>query len=130
MCADTGSHCQPAGSRGTRAGRGAGSERGPARRAGGKGEGGDSMSGVSMPSRTGTSPAGCVRKNASHPRNRGAPALYRRPERKVTMTPETVDHLKSVYLVYAAASIGLTIWLARTLFKNGEVFLEEVFADN
>ena len=33
-------------------------------------------------------------------------------------------------LVYAAASLGLTIWLARTLFKNGEVFLEEVFADN
>jgi hypothetical protein len=46
------------------------------------------------------------------------------------MTPETADHLVSVYLVYACASIGLTIWLARTLFKNGEVFLEEVFADN
>jgi hypothetical protein len=40
------------------------------------------------------------------------------------------DHLITVYLVYAAASLGLTIWLARTLFKNGEVFLEEVFADN
>ncbi|HXU05597.1 MAG TPA: hypothetical protein VN903_31780 [Polyangia bacterium] len=35
----------------------------------------------------------------------------------------------AVYLVYAAASLGLTVWLARTLFKNGEVFLEEVFAD-
>jgi hypothetical protein len=46
------------------------------------------------------------------------------------MTPQTADHLMSVYLVYACASIGLTIWLARTLFKNGEVFLEEVFADN
>ena len=46
------------------------------------------------------------------------------------MTPETADHLMSVYLVYACASIGLTIWLARTLFKNGEVFLEDVFADN
>jgi hypothetical protein len=46
------------------------------------------------------------------------------------MDPETADHLISVYLVYACASIGLTIWLARTLFKNGEVFLEEVFADN
>jgi hypothetical protein len=42
----------------------------------------------------------------------------------------TTNHLISVYLVYAGASIGLTIWLARTLFKNGEVFLEEVFADN
>ena len=46
------------------------------------------------------------------------------------MTPETAENLLSVYLVYACASIGLTIYLARTLFKNGEVFLEEVFADN
>ena len=40
------------------------------------------------------------------------------------------NHLTTVYLVYAGASLLLTIWLARTLFKNGEVFLEEVFADN
>ncbi|HMF43163.1 MAG TPA: hypothetical protein VKQ32_20970 [Polyangia bacterium] len=46
------------------------------------------------------------------------------------MTPETANNLQSVYLVYVCASIGLTIWLARTLFKNGEVFLEDVFADN
>jgi hypothetical protein len=48
------------------------------------------------------------------------------------MTPEvtTGSFANVVYLVYAAASLGLTIWLARTLFKNGEVFLEEVFADN
>jgi hypothetical protein len=47
------------------------------------------------------------------------------------MTPDaTGNQLVIVYLAYAAASIGLTIWLARTLFKNGEVFLEEVFADN
>jgi hypothetical protein len=46
------------------------------------------------------------------------------------MTPETSTPLTVVYLAYAGASIGLTIWLARTLFKNGEVFLEEVFADN
>jgi hypothetical protein len=43
---------------------------------------------------------------------------------------ETSNHLVSVYLAYASASLGLTVWLARTLFKNGEVFLEEVFADN
>jgi hypothetical protein len=35
-----------------------------------------------------------------------------------------------VYAVYTGASLALTMWLARTLFKNGEVFLEEVFADN
>jgi hypothetical protein len=34
-----------------------------------------------------------------------------------------------VYAVYATVSVGLTLWLARTLFKNGEVFLEDVFAD-
>jgi hypothetical protein len=45
----------------------------------------------------------------------------------LTTTP---DHLTAVYLAYAAASIALTIWLARTLFKNGEVFLEDVFADH
>jgi hypothetical protein len=47
------------------------------------------------------------------------------------MTPTDLpNHLTTVYLAYAAASLSLTIWLARTLSKNGEVFLEEVFADN
>ncbi len=39
-------------------------------------------------------------------------------------------YLVPVYVVYASASIGLTIWLARTLFKNGSVFLRDVFAEN
>jgi hypothetical protein len=38
-------------------------------------------------------------------------------------------YLIAVYAAYAAISVGLTIWIARTLFKNGAVFLEEVFAD-
>src|SRR3954469_6375707 len=39
--------------------------------------------------------------------------------RTTTMTPDiTTNHLAAVYLVYAGASLGLTIWLARTLFKN------------
>jgi hypothetical protein len=46
------------------------------------------------------------------------------------MLTETANHLLVVYVVYTAASVALTVWLARTLFKNGEVFLEEVFADN
>ena len=46
------------------------------------------------------------------------------------MTPGSATHLTAVYLVYAGASIGLTFCLARTLFKNGEVFLEDVFGDN
>ncbi len=47
---------------------------------------------------------------------------------------DTVDNVGSylvlVYAVYATSSIGLTIWIARTLFKHGAVFLEDVFGDN
>ena len=32
-----------------------------------------------------------------------------------------------VYLPYAAIAITLTVWLARTLSRHGEVFLETVF---
>jgi hypothetical protein len=42
----------------------------------------------------------------------------------------TSSYLIAVYAAYAASSVGLTVWIARTLFKNGAVFLEEVFADN
>ena len=34
-----------------------------------------------------------------------------------------------VYLPYAAIAIVLTIWLARTLSRHGEVFLETVFPE-
>jgi hypothetical protein len=39
------------------------------------------------------------------------------------------DYLVLVYGAYSVASVGLTVWIARTLFKNGAVFLEEVFKD-
>jgi hypothetical protein len=32
-----------------------------------------------------------------------------------------------VYTLYVMVAVGLTIWLARTLFRNGTVFLEDVF---
>ena len=35
-----------------------------------------------------------------------------------------------IYVVYGMAAIGLTVWLAKTLFSNGAVFLEGVFKDN
>ena len=38
--------------------------------------------------------------------------------------------LISTYLVYLAISIALTIWVARTLHKNGRVFLVDVFHGN
>jgi len=34
------------------------------------------------------------------------------------------------YVVYLALSIALTVWVARTLFKNGRVFLVDVFHGN
>lgn len=40
------------------------------------------------------------------------------------------QHLAVMYLAYLAGSIGLTVWIARTLFKHGEVFLEDVFVHN
>ncbi len=42
----------------------------------------------------------------------------------------TVDHISVVYALYALVSVALTIWLARTLAKNGRVFLEDVFSEN
>ena len=40
------------------------------------------------------------------------------------------DFLPAVYAVYAAVSVVLTIWLARTLGQNGRVFLLDVFPEN
>src|SRR5215470_14329078 len=34
------------------------------------------------------------------------------------------------YLAYLAISIALTIWVARTLFKNGRIFLVDSFLGN
>ncbi len=43
------------------------------------------------------------------------------------MSPDR--YVIAVYLIYSATSIGLVVWLARTLFRNGALFLEDVFAD-
>lgn len=42
---------------------------------------------------------------------------------------ETTPFLVPVYAAYAAAAVGLTVGLARVLFRNGAVFLEDVFKD-
>ena len=42
----------------------------------------------------------------------------------------TAQNLVTVYIAYAGASVGLTIWLARTLAKSGEVFLDDVLVEN
>lgn len=34
------------------------------------------------------------------------------------------------YLLYLAISIAMTVWVGRTLFKNGRVFLVDAFSGN
>lgn len=41
-----------------------------------------------------------------------------------------MDILVTTYLVYLAVSVCLTVWVAQTLFKNGRVFLVDVFHGN
>jgi len=41
-----------------------------------------------------------------------------------------MNYLVPVYIAYGATSLALTIWLARVLFKNGAVFLNDVFGEN
>ena len=41
-----------------------------------------------------------------------------------------MNNLVFVYVVYLAVSIGLVAWLAKTLFKHGAVFLNDVFEDH
>jgi hypothetical protein len=38
-----------------------------------------------------------------------------------------MNHLVITYALYLVITISLTIWVARTLFKNGQVFLLEIF---
>lgn len=38
-----------------------------------------------------------------------------------------IDFLVVTYFLYLAISIALTVWVARTLFRNGRVFLVDVF---
>jgi hypothetical protein len=41
-----------------------------------------------------------------------------------------MNHIVFTYLLYLAASVALTIWVARTLHRNGRVFLVDVFHGN
>jgi hypothetical protein len=41
-----------------------------------------------------------------------------------------MDIVVGTYGVYLAISIGLTVWVARTLSKNGALFLVDVFGGN
>lgn len=41
-----------------------------------------------------------------------------------------MDFIVLTYLVYVAASVALTVWVARTLSRNGRIFLVDVFQGN
>lgn len=41
-----------------------------------------------------------------------------------------MDYTIIAYSLYLVLTIGLTMWVANTLFKNGKVFLVEIFANN
>jgi hypothetical protein len=43
---------------------------------------------------------------------------------------DTRAYLLPTYAAYTAVSVGLIVFLARTLYRNGRVFLEDVFKDN
>lgn len=52
------------------------------------------------------------------------------PNSALPIVASSPSYLVPVYATYAVVAVGLTIWIARTLFKNGAVFLEEVFPDS
>ncbi len=41
-----------------------------------------------------------------------------------------MSHLAVMYLTYVLLSLALTAWVGRTLFKNGRIFLVDVFHGN
>ena len=41
-----------------------------------------------------------------------------------------MNHIVFTYLLYLAASVAFTVWVARTLHRNGRVFLVDVFHGN
>src|SRR6185436_10545446 len=46
------------------------------------------------------------------------------------MPEDTMNPIVITYLLYLAISIALTVWVAQTLFKNGRLFLVDVFHGN
>jgi hypothetical protein len=45
-------------------------------------------------------------------------------------TEVEMSHIVFTYLLYIAASVALTVWVARKLHRNGRVFLVDVFHGN
>jgi hypothetical protein len=41
-----------------------------------------------------------------------------------------MNYIITTYIMYLAITIVLTVWVAKTLFKNGKVFLVDIFHGN
>lgn len=41
-----------------------------------------------------------------------------------------MNQVITTYIIYLAITICLTVWVARTLFKNGKIFLVDIFHGN
>lgn len=41
-----------------------------------------------------------------------------------------MDLTPIAYMIYIVLSIGITVWVAQTLFKNGRIFIIDAFAGN
>src|SRR3979411_1263024 len=63
---------------------------------------------------------------------RSYPEVERVQIERVALEEEAmnVNYTVVTYLIYLAISIGLTIWVARTLHRNGRIFLVDVFHGN
>ena len=46
------------------------------------------------------------------------------------MFDESTSLILTEYALYVAISLAVTIWVGRTLFRNGRVFLVDAFAGN
>ena len=47
-----------------------------------------------------------------------------------TNNPETMNLIIATYVVYLLVSVALTVWVAKTLHKNGRIFLVDSFSGN
>src|SRR3712207_1602587 len=60
-------------------------------------------------------------------------ALLVRQQRKradMEATEASSNYLIGIYIIYGALAFALVVWLAQTLFRNGAVFLRDVFAEH
>jgi hypothetical protein len=48
----------------------------------------------------------------------------------MTQTEEIAMYAVAAYLAYLSISIAVTIWVARTLTRNGRIFLIDTFLHN